>query len=242
MAEQRNKKKKSFTLIELLVVVAIIAVLVAILLPSIQRARESAKGLVCATQIRQLYQEVWTYIQENNDFLPQAEGAWGAPYYWYHLGDENLRDAGTIWTVSPKRQINWKLVRCPSVPMDLFRAGWCRAVDIGYNAWLGHPNPTWSRYKYVRFSQVEQPDRCAMMGDIHPVDVSYRLFEFDSEWGAWPDYRHNDACNFGFVDGHNEAYLRDKAEPLIHNPDPGSGGAFYNIRGPFALPFGRSLW
>jgi len=46
-------KRKSFTLIGLLVVIAIIAVLVALLLPALQLARANARKLLCQTQLRQ---------------------------------------------------------------------------------------------------------------------------------------------------------------------------------------------
>jgi prepilin-type N-terminal cleavage/methylation domain-containing protein len=63
----------AFTLIELLVVVAIIAVLVAILLPAIQKARKQTKILTCGTQMRQIGVALYTYAGENQDFFP--------PYY-----------------------------------------------------------------------------------------------------------------------------------------------------------------
>ena len=62
-----QKRKKSFTLIELLVVVAIIAVLVAILLPSLARARETARGLTCQNNIRQLSLANVQYADANHD-------------------------------------------------------------------------------------------------------------------------------------------------------------------------------
>jgi prepilin-type N-terminal cleavage/methylation domain-containing protein len=62
--------RKGFTLIELLVVISIIAVLIALLLPALARAKEAANDTVCATHIRSLCQATIIYSQENRDFLP----------------------------------------------------------------------------------------------------------------------------------------------------------------------------
>jgi len=66
------KKTKGFTLIELLVVVAIIALLISILLPSLARAREAAKRVVCANNLRSITTACKTYAQENSDWWPVA--------------------------------------------------------------------------------------------------------------------------------------------------------------------------
>jgi prepilin-type N-terminal cleavage/methylation domain-containing protein len=70
----RIKRVGGFTLIELLVVVAIIAVLVAILLPAIGKARESARRSVCGSNVRQIMLGMLMYANENRDGFPLADG------------------------------------------------------------------------------------------------------------------------------------------------------------------------
>ena len=70
MRRDSRKTSAAFTLIELLVVVAIIALLISILLPSLQRAREQAKSVKCLSNLKMLGQGVITYASECNDGLP----------------------------------------------------------------------------------------------------------------------------------------------------------------------------
>jgi len=64
------KRKRGFTLIELLVVVAIIALLISILLPSLARAREITKRAVCSSNLRGIGQSMKVYANDNNDWYP----------------------------------------------------------------------------------------------------------------------------------------------------------------------------
>lgn len=68
----RRKERSGFTLIELLVVVAIIALLISILLPSLARARELAKRTTCAANMSGMGKGYYTYATENNDSWPVA--------------------------------------------------------------------------------------------------------------------------------------------------------------------------
>jgi len=76
--------RKGFTLIEILVVVAIIAMLVAILLPSLRKAREQGRAVVCGSQLDQVFMGVLLYTQENNEVLP-------------HLGFRDEKNNMTWW-------------------------------------------------------------------------------------------------------------------------------------------------
>lgn len=68
----RKSGRKGFTLIELLVVVAIIALLISILLPSLARARELAKRTVCASNMGNIGKGLVIYANNNSDSLPAA--------------------------------------------------------------------------------------------------------------------------------------------------------------------------
>jgi prepilin-type N-terminal cleavage/methylation domain-containing protein len=65
-------KKNAFTLIELLVVIAVIAVLMGILMPSLQKAREQAKIIRCASNMRQIVLALSTYTESNDGKLPPS--------------------------------------------------------------------------------------------------------------------------------------------------------------------------
>jgi prepilin-type N-terminal cleavage/methylation domain-containing protein len=81
-----------FTLIELLVVVAIIAVLVAILLPAIQKARKYARILTCGSQMRQIGVGLYAYATDNRDYFPgHGSGFMGD---WSHLAGPLEKNGG----------------------------------------------------------------------------------------------------------------------------------------------------
>jgi prepilin-type N-terminal cleavage/methylation domain-containing protein/prepilin-type processing-associated H-X9-DG protein len=92
-------KRQGFTLIELLVVVAIIALLISILLPSLNRARNQAKRTVCGTQLRDIANSLASY---ENDFdrLPPQNGL-GA-----NLEDPlSVKQASAMWGYNVHREI-----------------------------------------------------------------------------------------------------------------------------------------
>jgi prepilin-type N-terminal cleavage/methylation domain-containing protein len=92
--------RRAFTLIELLVVVAIIALLVAILLPSLRAAREQARSAKCLANLRSIGQGIALYIDENREMLP---GPLHPPVYrktgdevgpdepWYKMNERTQR-------------------------------------------------------------------------------------------------------------------------------------------------------
>jgi len=76
--------RKGFTLVELLVVIGIIAVLIAILLPSLSRARENAKNAQCLSNLRQLGTVYQFYANDYKDQIPIGYDG-GSPWTGYYL-------------------------------------------------------------------------------------------------------------------------------------------------------------
>ncbi len=87
-------RRQGFTLIELLVVISIIALLIAILLPALGAARESARTIQCTSNVRQWATLYTAYsVDNNNKFMPQDQGA--ANQDWMGvLEDYSEDDAG----------------------------------------------------------------------------------------------------------------------------------------------------
>jgi prepilin-type N-terminal cleavage/methylation domain-containing protein len=119
-------KRGGFTLIELLVVISIIALLVAILLPALSRAKEAGRQLVCSASMRQLGLAAHAYGAENRGWLvPISNPAGTAPHgpnYIWHVMAPYLNFSTEVWNTNPSFfawRDNPNPLWCPSVlPRD----------------------------------------------------------------------------------------------------------------------------
>jgi prepilin-type N-terminal cleavage/methylation domain-containing protein/prepilin-type processing-associated H-X9-DG protein len=76
----KSPRRFGFTLVELLVVIAILAILAAILLPTLAHAREKSRQATCTSNQRQIMLAVLDYAQDNNEALPACETVWNDLY------------------------------------------------------------------------------------------------------------------------------------------------------------------
>src|SRR5688500_1349140 len=82
-----RSRKQGFTLVELLVVIGIIAVLVAMLMPALTKARRSAQQVACMSNMRQIGLAFLTFAANNKGHLPACQGALGPYADAYYKGD-----------------------------------------------------------------------------------------------------------------------------------------------------------
>ena len=209
------RKRSAFTLVELLVVIGIISLLIAILLPSLARARQAAMSIQCLSNQRQIGIFTQMYNSEYNGMMPPIfdynKNNWAI--IWTHTSDPinvpswlnkyagTMQSGPTIWCPSAPR---WGTLPWVTEPCG----------NYGANAWTmhyGEGNWPWKN-KWYKITELRKASEILLLTDMWPkTDLdgwsSSKYMVIGDAYNVRDiDYRHNGRANVLFADGHAEPY------------------------------------
>ena len=243
-------KRKGFTLVELLVVIAIIALLMSMLMPALNKAKEQAKRTWCLANQRGFVLCVRTYTMGNEDYLPYVEhGGWSASMCFIDVPSLLVAEG-----------LNPTKLHCPA---DIFRPG-IVAKWYGYNPipngnWVGGAPPVgvdnmpdfsyyWASKLFLgldptssdgidsgttkrwKFADVKYPSRQYVVNDF----IEYFDWSNTDEYSWIHCSRKAKAINGGFLDGHAAFHYTTELDLVrfqLANAGSGYPDDFYNIGG-----------
>lgn len=231
LPSRRCRHPLGFTLIEMLLVISIIALLVAMLMPTLAKARQTTHRTICSTKLHNMAMANHAYMINNrNTFPPHRYADMNAKTNWYNLLE--------VYGNTPDNS------RCPAIETEQVDYGvkwnWVynyNYIGYGYNGFFlglySHPdNTTFSYIKqraWTRGGTVVDPGKLITFGDSSPktiggVDHGVSL----TLW--WPyihaakegvnSNRHGNAGVVSFADGHAEVII--DPDKKIHPPFDGS--------------------
>lgn len=244
----RSKHTNSgFTLVELLVVIAIIALLLSVLLPALNKARDQAKLLVCNNQVRQVMLAELMYSQANRNCLPPIN--YSQMYALYNITPPPMNNFGyVVWTdalvpyipQAKKGEADYSLT-CPNFKSKhpAITPYGIDGTPYGQNGWMdndqdGTVNSTKGELvagDFIRTIKARVHGELLIISESywHPWSPNKTAWEIcgpgnPKNYRMWPELRHKAGYPVGFLDGHVRSYKTkrhpntDKQPPLGTRP------------------------
>lgn len=243
---RKLKIKGFFTLIELLVVIAIIAIiaiLAAMLLPALNKARETARSIECGNKLKQLGSSSALYENDWNGYFPQTCSRVPNQERWPLVFGKYMQRNDPAWygsLTAAKKDFycTSNLVSpFPNFVHTDYATNYAWNYTLMVNAiTLVANNP------YIKNTQLKQPSRSALIWDggglngtlgltgsptnKYMAGGTYGIRPVDAPAGLTIGWNHNKTANALFVDGHVKGGLKPYDFPNPNVADPGKRGVF----------------